>query len=301
MTAKSRWRRACWSRSIGSCRRPCAGLPRAGWSSPMGASTLEVNYDRRPESNPGCTLTSPGPKRMRAWRTAFCAAALAIAGIAYAVPPSGTTTLVYDFSRSGFALAEMTDTLRVHAGEYELVSNAQGVGYCRAPGARTVAPSRKPGRDRRRRVAAAQLCRTARFQLSAERGIRLAGPRGRADQCPGRALPGTRCRQAPRTGYRLPINLPLRQACRRPNSASRSPTVGFLSTYAFRLVGTETVATGLGEVKALHYTKVLSGDDTAFDFWLGIEQQLLPVRVSYADKSGARFEQSLRAFHSARL
>jgi hypothetical protein len=55
------------------------------------------------------------------------------------------------------------------------------------------------------------------------------------------------------------------------------------------------------KVAALHYTKFLFSNDTAFDLWLGIEQQLLPVRVSYADKDGARFEQSLRAFHPARL
>ena len=37
-------------------------------------------------------------------------------------------TLVYEFSRSGFTLAEMTDTLKVRGSEYELDSNAQGVG-----------------------------------------------------------------------------------------------------------------------------------------------------------------------------
>ena len=72
-----------------------------------------------------------------------------------------------------------------------------------------------------------------------------------------------------------------------------------LSAYTFRLVGTETVTTGLGETKALHYTKVVSGNDGAFDFWLGVDQQLLPVRVSYADKDGARYEQSLRSLRTA--
>src|SRR5258706_3121212 len=58
---------------------------------------------------------------------AFCAL-LACAGLASAQPPAGTTTLIYEFSRSGFQLAEMTDTLRVTGGEYELTSSAQGVG-----------------------------------------------------------------------------------------------------------------------------------------------------------------------------
>ena len=42
--------------------------------------------------------------------------------------PSGTTTLVYEFSRSGLRLAEMTDTLQVTGREYHLTSNATGVG-----------------------------------------------------------------------------------------------------------------------------------------------------------------------------
>jgi hypothetical protein len=44
----------------------------------------------------------------------------------------------------------------------------------------------------------------------------------------------------------------------------------------------------------------LSGDDTAFDIWLGLEHQLLPIRVTYADKGGARFEQYLRAINPAK-
>ena len=59
-----------------------------------------------------------------------------IATIAFALPgttgalaaPAGTTTLIYDFSRSGLSLAEMTDTLEVRGREYHLSSVAQGVG-----------------------------------------------------------------------------------------------------------------------------------------------------------------------------
>ena len=65
---------------------------------------------------------------MHGWLFTLCATLLSIAGIACAKPPIGTTTLVYEFSRSGLALAEMTDVLQVRAGEYELVSNAKGVG-----------------------------------------------------------------------------------------------------------------------------------------------------------------------------
>src|SRR5438067_1320591 len=72
-----------------------------------------------------------------AWRSVASVAAVAsvaflalsaISSVVCAQPPSGTTTLVYEFSRSGLKLAEMTDTLKVEGSRYELTSNATGVG-----------------------------------------------------------------------------------------------------------------------------------------------------------------------------
>ena len=239
-------------------------------------------------------------KIMHAWLFTLCAAMLPIAGMAVAAPPTGTTTLVYEFSRSGLALAEMTDILRVNAGEYELVSNAQGVGILAL-----LAHGQSIRRESRGAIGADGLLprsfveqRGSNYRLSAEfdwqsREVVLTNAQGERSREPLAASAQDR------------LSFPYQLAF-----APGAPPAGFsvqvadgrhLTAYAFRLVGTETIATGLGEVKALHYTKVLSDNDTAFDLWLGIELQLLPVRVSYADKDGARFEQSLRAFHPARL
>jgi hypothetical protein len=65
---------------------------------------------------------------LRACLFALGAALLSNAGMASGIPPPGTTTLVYEFRRSGLLLAEMTDVLQVRPFEYEQTSNATGVG-----------------------------------------------------------------------------------------------------------------------------------------------------------------------------
>ena len=226
------------------------------------------------------------------------AATLASAGVAFAAPPTGTTTLVYEFSRSGLTLAEMTDTLQVRAAEYELVSDAKGVGIVSL-----LARGQSIRRESRGAIGAGGLLprsfveqRGSSYRLSAEfdwqsREVVLTNAQGERSREPLVASAQDR------------LSFPYQFAF-----APGAPPAEFnvqvadgrhLTVYAFRLVGTETIATGLGEVSALHYAKVLSGNDTAFDLWLGIEQQLLPVRVSYADKNGARFEQSLRTLRPA--
>lgn len=239
-------------------------------------------------------------KTLRACRLTLCAATLALAGMAFAAPPTGTTTLVYEFSRSGLALAEMTDTLRVRAGEYELVSNAQGVGIVAL-----LARGQSIRRESRGAIGNGGLLprsffeqRGSSYRLSAEfdwqsREVVLTNAQGERSREPLVASAQDR--------LSFPYQLAFAPGAPPAEFSVQVADGRHLTAYAFRLVGTETIATGLGEIKALHYTKVLSGDDTAFDLWLGIEQQLLPVRVSYADKDGARFEQSLRAFHPARL
>ncbi|MEO8137306.1 MAG: DUF3108 domain-containing protein [Betaproteobacteria bacterium] len=237
----------------------------------------------------------------RMWRMPFLAALLAVSGATSGSPPHGTTTLVYDLSRSGFALAEMTDTLHTDALSYQLVSNAQGVGLVAL-----LARGQTLRRESRGAIGAEGLVprsfieqRGANYRLSAEfdwpaREVVLTNAQGEVSREPLAAKAQDRLSMA----YQIAF---LRN---RPPPTEFSVQVAdgrFLSDYTLRLVGTETIATGFGEVKALHYTKVLSGNDTAFDLWLGIEHQLLPVRVSYADKDGARFEQSLRSIQPARL
>ena len=232
-------------------------------------------------------------------RVVFCAILFALGGAACAEPLTGTTTLVYEFSRSGLKLAEMTDTLRVDGSAYELDSKATGVGIVAV-----LARGQSIRRESRGTIGPAGLApksfveqRGDCYRLAADfdwsaREVVLTNAQGARSREP---VP-------PTTQDRL--SFPYQIAFVRgapPAEFKVSVADGkHVTQYAFRLVGTETVATGMGELKALRYTKILSGDDTAFDIWLGIEQQLLPIRVTYADKGGAQFEQYLRAINPAR-
>lgn len=225
-------------------------------------------------------------------------AACSAAAIAVAAP-TGTTILVYDFSRSGMSLAEMTDTLEVRGREYHLSSVAHGVGIVAL-----LARGQTIKRDSRGTIGASGLQpktfteeRGNNYKLTAEfdwtaRQVASTDAKGERSEEP---LPeGAQDRMS------MPYHFAFAQG-RPPAELSLRVADGKrLSGYAFRLVGTETVTTGLGEIKALHYSKVAEGNDTStFDLWLGLDQQLLPVRVSYADKDGARYEQSLRSLRTA--
>ena len=239
--------------------------------------------------------SSPRPG-LRAWLAALAY----LPALAAAVPPAGTTTLVYELSRSGLALAQMTDTLRVEGGAYRLVSDAQGVGLVAL-----IARGQTIRRESRGTIVGHGL-QPKNFVEQRGNNYRLAAdfdwPAGSVVLTDAK---GEVSRESVAAQAQDRLTMPYQLAFARgtpPESFSVQVADGrHVTDYAFRLVGTETVATGLGEVRALHYTKVLSGNDTAFDFWLGLDQYLLPVRVSYADKDGARFEQSLRSYHPARL
>ena len=217
-----------------------------------------------------------------------------------ASPPAGTTTLVYDFSRSGMSLAEMTDTLHVRGREYELTSNAKGVGIVAL-----LARGQTLRRESRGTIGAEGLQpksfveeRGANYRLSAEfdwtgRQVTLTDAKGERSQEP--LAVGTQDRMS------MPYQVAFMPGAPPAELSIQVADGRRLSGYAFKLVGTETVTVGIGDIKALHYAKVATpSDPTAFDLWLGIDQQLLPVRVSYADKDGARYEQSLRSLHADR-
>ena len=232
-------------------------------------------------------------------RAALGASLVLLAASLCAQQPTGTTTLVYEFSRSGLKLAEMTDTLKVDGSEYELVSNATGIGLVAM-----LARGQTIRRESRGTIMASGLVpktfveqRGDSYRLTAEfdwpaREVVLTNSKGER----------SRERVPPSAQDRL--SFPYQIAFIRgapPSEFNVSIADGrHVTQYAFRLVGTETVSTGIGEIKALHYTKILAGDDTAFDIWLSVDHRLLPVRVTYADKGGAQFEQYLRAINSAR-
>jgi uncharacterized protein DUF3108 len=237
---------------------------------------------------------------MTTLRVALCAAMFAIPfSAASAEPPTGTTTLVYEFSRSGLKLAEMTDTLKVDGTAYELVSKATGVGIVAV-----LARGQSIRRESRGVVGPGGLApqsfveqRGENYRLTAEfdwstREVVMTNAQGER----------SRERVPASTQDRLSFPYQIAFVRGAPPSEFKVAVADgkHVTQYAFRLVGTETVSTGMGDLKALRYTKILSGDDTPFDIWLGIDQQLLPIRVTYADKGGAHFEQYLRAINPAR-
>lgn len=228
---------------------------------------------------------------------ALYAALLAFAAAAASAQPlAGTTTLVYEFSRSGLRLAEMTDTLKVDGSQYQLTSNATGVGIVAL-----LARGQSIKRESRGVIGATGLAprkfveqRGDNYTLTAEfdwgaREVTMVNAQGERSREP---VP-----QTAQDRLSFPYLIAFVKGAP-PQEFSVAVADGrHVTQYAFRLVGTETVATGVGELKAIHYTKILSGDDTPFDIWLGLDHQLLPIRLTYADKGGAQFEQYLRAIN----
>ncbi|MES2129848.1 MAG: DUF3108 domain-containing protein [Pseudomonadota bacterium] len=65
--------------------------------------------------------------------------------------------------------------------------------------------------------------------------------------------------------------------------------------WTFRVAGSETVRTGLGEVEAVHLTKAPPPDsrDQTVDIWLAPSLEWYPVRLKFSDADGDFVEQTL--------
>ena len=65
-----------------------------------------------------------------------------------------------------------------------------------------------------------------------------------------------------------------------------------LTPFRFTVVGSEKLATPLGEMQTLHVAKVRDGpDDKATDIWFAVERDFIPVRALVVDKDGTRADQ----------
>ena len=65
-----------------------------------------------------------------------------------------------------------------------------------------------------------------------------------------------------------------------------------LASFRFTIVGTEKLATPVGELQTLRVAKVRDGpEDKATDIWFAVERDFLPVRVLVVDKDGTRADQ----------
>lgn len=69
-----------------------------------------------------------------------------------------------------------------------------------------------------------------------------------------------------------------------------------LKEYHYRIVGTERIASALGELETIHIEKVRGPEDKrGFEFWVATEHNYLPVQVSFTDKKGRRFDSVVTA------
>jgi hypothetical protein len=67
-----------------------------------------------------------------------------------------------------------------------------------------------------------------------------------------------------------------------------------LTPFRFTVVGTEKIRTPMGEIEALHLSKVRDGpDDKSTDIWFAGARNYLPVRVLAVDKDGTRDDQTV--------
>jgi hypothetical protein len=65
-------------------------------------------------------------------------------------------------------------------------------------------------------------------------------------------------------------------------------------TWSFKVIGTETVKTGAGEVKAVHFSKAPpKGKGQQVDLWLAPSLEWYPVRLVFMEDDGDSFEQLL--------
>ncbi len=65
-------------------------------------------------------------------------------------------------------------------------------------------------------------------------------------------------------------------------------------TWSFKVVGTETVKTGAGDLKAVHFSKASpKGKGQQVDLWLAPSLEWYPVRLVFQEDDGDSFEQLL--------
>lgn len=73
-----------------------------------------------------------------------------------------------------------------------------------------------------------------------------------------------------------------------------------LGNYTYELVGEEPVATGAGELRTLHVSKVRKEpDDDTVDIWLAVDHQYLPAKVRLTSSDGDVAEQVMEGIKTA--
>jgi uncharacterized protein DUF3108 len=213
-------------------------------------------------------------------------AALALwAAMAQAAPPE-RVTLTYELKRNGTVHVDVSETLEHDGRTYEITSEGRGRGILALFGV---------------------LKRTSRGHITPQ-GLR---PDEFRDQRPGGWVVSAKFDWDARSvtqekngksetlkmppDARDPLSLAYSFAFVPPKGkeydVTRADGRG-LTPFRFTVVGTETLATPVGEMQTLHIAKLRDGpDDKATDIWFAAERDFLPVRVLVVDSDGTRSDQ----------
>jgi hypothetical protein len=73
-----------------------------------------------------------------------------------------------------------------------------------------------------------------------------------------------------------------------------------LSRYRYAVAGHEQLETDIGTLDTVHMKKVLQdGDKRAFDLWLAVKRNYLPVRIRFTAKNGSVFNSTVTSLTTA--
>ncbi|MBI3771144.1 MAG: DUF3108 domain-containing protein [Gammaproteobacteria bacterium] len=71
-----------------------------------------------------------------------------------------------------------------------------------------------------------------------------------------------------------------------------------VDTYAYQVIGEETLETGLGKLQTLHLSKVRQPNEDGAEAWLAKDHQYLPVKIRLTDRNGGVAEQIVTAIRA---
>ena len=212
-------------------------------------------------------------------------AAIFVAGGAQAAP-SEHVKLTYEMSRNGIVLGSVTETLEHDGRTYSITSEMRGNGILalfgplkRTSRGHITALGLRPDEYRDQRGSSWAV--SAKFDWDARSVTQERD--GKSERLPMQGI------------AQDPLSLAYDFAFVPPKGKEydviRADGRG-LTPFRFAVVGSEKLATPVGEMQTLHITKVRDGpEDKSTDIWFAAERDFLPVRVLVVDKDGTRADQ----------
>lgn len=219
------------------------------------------------------------------FRLARLAAFALWATVAQASPPE-RITLNYQMARNGSVLGDVVETLEHDGRNYTITSEMKGRGILaifgplkRTSRGRISPQGLRPDEFRDQRGSSWVV--SAKFDWEA-RSV----TQERSGKSVTLKMPGT---------AHDPLSLAYSFAFVPPKSkeydVTRADGRG-LTSFRFRVVGNEKLATPVGEMPTLRVAKVPDGpEDKATDIWFAADRDFLPVRVLIVEKDGTRSDQ----------